>query len=102
VEKWKNVEEWVKRRDGWERSRGDGWSGEMFDWENMEEGEEEEWLGEVKRRDGWSGEMFDWENMEGEEEEWMKWRRCQRGGMVGVEKCLIGRTWKVKRRSGEW
>jgi len=22
VEKWKNVEEWVKRRDGWERSRG--------------------------------------------------------------------------------
>ena len=22
MEKWKNVEEWMKRRNGWERSRG--------------------------------------------------------------------------------
>jgi len=39
--------------------------------------------------------------MEGEEEEWVKWRRGQRGGMVGVEQYLNGRTWKkVKRKSG--
>jgi len=29
------------------------------------------------------------------------WRKGQRGGTAGVEKCLNGRTWrKVKRRSG--
>ena len=75
----------------------------MEKWKNVEElVQEEEWGGEVKRRDGWSGDMFEWENMEsGEEEEWVEWRKGQRGGMVGVEKCLNGRTWmKVKRRSG--
>jgi len=60
-----------------------------------------------KRRGGWSGEMFEWENMEeGEEEECVEGRKGQRGGTVGVGKCLNGRTWKkVKRRSGwsgEW
>ena len=72
------MEEWSKRRI----------------WGNVEE--------RSKRRDGWSGEMFDWENMEeGEEEEGMKWRKGQRGGTAGVEKCLNGRTWKkVKRGSG--
>ena len=46
--------------------------------------------------------MFEWENMdEGEKEEWVEWRKGQRGGTAGVEKCLNGRTWeKVKRRSG--
>ena len=70
VEKWKNVEEWVKRRNGWERSRGG-----MGGVEKCLIGRT--W--KVKRRNGWER---------------------SRGGTDGVEKCLIERTWKVKRRSG--
>ena len=70
MDKWKNVEEWVKRRNGWERSRGG-----MGGVEKCLIGRT--W--KVKRRNGWER---------------------SRGGTDGVEKCLIERTWKVKRRSG--